>query len=660
MKNDLLALYIKHDSNFQTISKIALNELVLKILFYCDKGATLNHITSELNGLMAGEVSNDDVNQALQGLKNKSVSQNGAKYYMVPEQRTKIQQAITESEELHSIVVSKFFGGAETDVSIITEWFKQLTVKFFEKYNFEWFHLLSSTVKRDESLFNLDELIMDSLKNNDRINEKDKEWLHRQYRKFVNESDYNSDKLFWQYGLSSFSARLITAKNFANKINIEAIKDTTFVLDTNVLMILDLESHQLNGSITALEKILLELNINMEFFYCTQEEYRGAISWKRLSLKNIFEEYDKDVLFASDCPFIKTALTRGCQTIDDVNRMFDGLEVIPSFFAEKLPISINEEKSLTEAIERGKTDRIVIDRVNTIYKKFKFRDKRDAALCHDAGLIAGVNFLRAQGKKTMILTNDTTLKRYSTENVVRDDAGVAIGLDVLIGVLSVSAGGTQIDPTDFAPLFKNIVNTAMMPSRDAFEVEDLAFILGVHLEINKMPVDKVIEIAKKVNQKTVSGVSNEEIGLYLRREVEKERIIQSGEAQKSREKNEIMGQRLDEANEFSATFIGNYEERRRLELMKHYQWKKLGYILIWGVSLLGTVVFVYLGIANSTWQYVIGCAISAGFAFLPRLIDGKKVLNKQKYQNKINKKIEEEIEGMSKKHDKLGCPTTHI
>ena len=66
------------------------------------------------------------------------------------------------------------------------------------------------------------------------------------------------------------------------------------------MMILDLESHALNGSIAKLEKILSSMNIKLNYLYITQEEYRGAMGGKRGELKHVFEEYNEALLRQSD------------------------------------------------------------------------------------------------------------------------------------------------------------------------------------------------------------------------------------------------------------------------------------------------------------------------------------------------------------------------
>jgi hypothetical protein len=480
-------------------------------------------------------------------------------------------------------------------------------VLFFDAYNLQW---MQSTTVRNHGGVNfqqLDEIAWASFNTYD-FTESDKEWLCSQFKKFVYASEPDADMLFAQYGLSSFSARLINAKNFANKINIDLFEGATFILDTNILMILDLESHSLNRSIAKLEKILLSLNIKLNYLYTTQEEYRGAMGGKRGEIKHVFEEYNEALLRQSDCPFIRTAIHRQCRTTEDINRMFDGLETVPTKFSSLIDIELIDNEEIDNIVRQGQTDVKIKDKINTIYRSYRGYDKREPALIHDAGLVAATQHLRKNGKY-IILTNDNILKRYSIENPIRDEIGLTIGLDVLISLLVVSGGGTNLDPTDFAPLFKNIVRMSLYPSQDAFRVEDLSFILGVNLEIQKMPDDKVIALAKAVNQKMCAGIPSQDIALYLRREIESERLQQISQHQQDNREKDILRQEVKDAYDK----LSSVEQAKSVEvysMQKTIVWLyRIIFILILGAICIGE----YFLVKDHSWPIIL---VSIGLTVL--------------------------------------------
>jgi hypothetical protein len=333
--------------------------------------------------------------------------------------------------------------------------------------------------------------------------------------KFIDSEDSEDNLLFWYYGISMFSSRLITARNYADGMTVEMFKDSKFILDTNVLMILDLEEHELSTSLGSLETILEQLAISPVYLNTTREEYLRAMDWRRTETINVFENFKLNVLQSSDCPFIQTALRRGCQNGDDVKRMFETLMDMPKVFNDSLPIKCYDYAELNEAIEAGKQNADIKNQINETYKKRTKRDKRENPLSHDAGVISGTQFLR-QTEKCWIVTSDSIMKRYAIEHCLRDENEIAIGLDVIIGLMAVNSGGTSIDASNFAPLFKNLIKFSLVPESNAFEVRDLAFILRTNIKINELPNEKVIEVAKEVKRLRVSGEDEEHVALYLR------------------------------------------------------------------------------------------------------------------------------------------------
>lgn len=639
MKN-LLTLYLKHDSSFKQYSKIALIELVLKILYFEPNGLTIKQLANKIAEVTNAKVDQAELNSIIGSITIKI--KNGC-FCLTDERRAAIEDAIKESDKLHLNVIHKYFGGSTVDNGIVQEWFQNATVLFFDRYSFQWMHNMRSRDKKSLEFQDAESVILDSFDYFDSfdIGEDDKRWLIDKYVRFLNESDFEADQLFWQYGLSAFSARLINAKNFANKINIDAFRDYTFVLDTNVLMILGLDAHDLNGSIVQLEQVLQQLNIKLEYLHITQEEYRNAIAWRRDEIKRVFDNYDESVLFKSDCPFIRTALSRRCCTASDIDVLFDEIEQVPDTLSDSLPISICDDSEIANYIEEHKESSTVKTKLNSIYAKFKNHDKREPALIHDAGLLAAVDFLRSKKIKCSVLTNDAVMKKYSIENPIRDEVGVAVGIDALISMFAVGAGTTKIDPSHFAPLFKNLVKLSLYPSKEAFQTSDLSFMLDVNLEIQKLSPEKVIEIAKTVNQKLANNEGNDSVGLYLRREIEKERLANISQSEASAHDKELLQSEI-QRKEVALTSMGEMYRKSRFEELygkarRTKRWYIIGFILTW-LLVCCIVVLIMLKINCET--------VNALLLIVPMIASyfpANRYLFAKIDRKKIHKQIDEEI-----------------
>ena len=190
-------------------------------------------------------------------------------------------------------------------------------------------------------------------------------------------------------------------------------------------------------------------------------------------------------------------------------------------------------------------------------------------MIHDAGIISGAQFIR-KDDKCWIITSDSTMKRFAIEHCIRDENEIAVGLDVVIGLMAVNSGGVNIDALNFAPLFKNLIKYSLVPESAAFEVKDLAFILRTNIKINELPNDKVIEVAKEVKRLRVAGEEEESVALYLRRFIEGDTIGMVKEIEAALSKESIAKTKREEAEKERDTAYNVIRDRRTGDLRDKY------------------------------------------------------------------------------------------
>ncbi len=651
MKRQLHTLYIKHDGQFKTLSKMALGQVIVKLIHLQKNGARLNTIQSELQSILTNPISAEDVLQSLQLLeREKKISAKLGKYYLTSEMRVELKTAEDENERLHKYVLKKYFAKAQSKEDDIRGWFQDTTIRFFETFSFEWFHQMTYKGKNvSNNVPNLKETLIDILNNAKGIVEEDKEWLKVQYNKFIDSEDINENLLFWQYGISMFASRLITARNYADEMSIDMFKDSRFILDTNILMILDLEGHELSSSLKTLEKVLKSLNIIPCYFGITREEYLRAMNHRKIETIKVFNNYTLPVLQVSDCPFIQTAIKRCCVKEEDLNRMFDGLMDMPQRFHEDLRIDKYEYGELNEVIEMGQNDTELKIKINEVFKKRTKKDKRENPLSHDAGMLRGAEFIR-KADKSWVVTSDSSLKIFALENTLRDETELVVGLDVILGVMAINSGGVNIEASNFAPLFKNIIKYALVPQSSAFELHDLAFILSTDTKINDLPDEKVIEVAKEVKHMRISGVDEEQIALYLRRVIEGEKIGLMKDIQEVRDSEGITKSKMERIERERDVVLAEYRDRRSGELRDEYdrklrnnRWLMIGIPV--GVAAITFFTIKYcLSSTDTVVQYIVGCSVEVIFGLLPLLPINKRLVRKHsEYVNDINRLVEDEI-----------------
>lgn len=658
MKRELHTLYIKHNGEFKTLSKIALAQLILKIVHIKGDGALYKQIESELSSVLSSSVAKRDVEDAIRVLVNeRKLNVKSGRHFIHNDYRIELSQEVDASKKLLASVLKKYFGKAESAAQDIEDWFNDTTIAFFERFSFDWFYQVTYKGKNGSNTVpNIHEILDSVFLQNTKILEADKTWLKSQYAKFVESEDANDNLLFWYYGISMFSSRLITARNYADGITIELFRDSKFVLDTNILMILDLEEHELSNSLRSLENILIALNITPVYFHATREEYLRAMNWRKTETIRVFDNFELKVLKSSDCPFIQTALRRGCTTGEDVERMFDDLLDIPKVFNEQLALKEYDYNELAEAINLSKENEELRRNVNDTYKSRTKNDKRDNPLTHDAGIIGGAHFLRESGEKCWIITSDSTVKRYALDYCLRDENEIAVGLDVVIGLMAVNNGGADVDASNFAPLFKNLIKYSLIPESDAFEVKDLAFILRTNIKANELPDERVIEVAKEVKRLRIGGEEDEKIALYLRRVMEEDTVGMVKDMREAQVKESIAQTKREQAEKERDVAYDEIRSRRKGELRDEYDaellYNRLKILLIPSTVL--AIVFITirigLGTGNNIIDYAVGCSVELIFGILPMIpLNNRFVRKHSEYVIGIDKIVENEIHGMKNK-----------
>lgn len=657
-KRDLHTLFIKHDTDFGTLSKKALSEVILKIIFFQNSGTRLAQVKTELSSVIQGSVSDNDINESLRILEraNKVTIRRG-KYLIHKDIIGKMQKSANENKDLQERVFKKYLAGAQTSPAVLKMWFQDTLIKFFECYSMEWFnHLVQNGKFSPKKIDNTVSSAIDEVLTNytGQIVSEDSQWLKSQFIKFYESDENDENIMFWNFGISLFSSRLITARNYADKISIDTFKNGTFILDTNILMILDLEGHEFGKSFKSLDKILNRLNIKTKYFHITGEEYKRAIEGRKADTIHVFESFAPEVLETTKCPFVQTAIRRGCRTREDLDRMFDTLYDLPKSISELTAIEMIDYPELESEIQSGSSDEALKTKIEEIHFRRFNSHKRENPKKHDAGMIYGINFLR-KSESAWVLTTDGTLKIYAINNIIRDETEIAIGLDALIGMFAVNNGGVDVDSSDFAPLFKSLIKNSLIPEEEVFDVRDLAFILSTNLRINDLDNQRVVEIAKGVRRMRVSGVDDNEISLFLRREIEGEKIEIVKDLNKAKASESLAISRKEEVEKERDLAYNEIREQRRGGLRDEYDRKlRLNRFLLIFIPLLFSVCFFltfkYGFKTDQLTQYIVSCSVEFIFGLLPYWTLNKKLVKKHsEYVQGINKKVEDEIIEMKKR-----------
>jgi len=611
----------------------------------------MKQILSDLNSILGTSISNKKIESAIAVLfADGKITRRQGKYIISPSIKEKIDVAVKEFESRQKRIIERYFSPINTPDNIIGQWFEDVTIELFNEYGSEWISDLCSTTNgalknKHKGIQN----ILDSVTSaNKSVIKNDKEWLKNQYIKFLHSNDDDVISILWNYGTSRFSSSLIVANTSIDPITIEEFKNSKCILDTNILMYLDLEKGKYAESFKSMEKIFITLNILPVYLYPTRDEFIGAMAYKRDVIIRMVEIFPRKVIEATSDPFLQTALHRHCFNKEDFERFFHQLMEIPETFSELLDIKLIDNSEINEAIIKGQKNEVLKEKINKVYKKKWHYDKRKNALLHDAGLISAAELIRKK-EKCFILSRDGSINEVALEKPLKNAIPIAIALNTLINLLAIDNGGTDIDPTDCAPLFASIIKLTLIPERDVFRLEDLSKVLDIETQIGSLDSHEIIDIAKEFHHNKVIGIPEEEIALQVNRRFQRAKLELQSNLETSKQETHLEREEKEKYFKRSDKAIQALKKKYTGELTDKYDsrlfWNRIWFFVVFPI--LGILIFSAIFYFKSEPEtrlknecINLSIHVIAWFILDFFFIDKKL---RSKYSERINR-IEEEVE----------------
>jgi hypothetical protein len=524
MNNLINSIYLKHDTSIKSLTKRTLSQLIIKTLYF-NKGKNLKieDLISEINKYLEIRFTKEDIKNALEHLnKTKKIHPLNNGYELNTSIKKEVKRADKLNIDLHKNVINHWFSESKTYKSdggykIIRDWFTLVLIEFFSIYKNEWMLDVASQQKRNKKKFEFDNLFKEAFKKIT-IEKDDVIWLKERFIGFFESNRDEDNSIFWNYGTSAFASTLLTAKCYADKSAIENFKDTKIILDTNILMVLELEGYEYNSALKEIGKAFKVMNSSPIYFNISKDEYSRALNPKRISTLSALDKYGFEMISESDCDFVRTAIKRGCVESEDFHTFFTQISEVPETFCDEVELELIDNKDLLNIFETCENDSKLSNELDVINIKRTKKTKRETPKKHDLALLKSAEYLRNKSEKCIILTRDGTIREYANGNILRDDTPLAIGLDSLIQLLAIENGGLKRDSTEFTSLFNKIVKSSFSPPKESYQVEDLQFMIKTKIKIEELDNEKKIKIAKKVNHLRINGHPDEDIVLEIQRE----------------------------------------------------------------------------------------------------------------------------------------------
>lgn len=528
MDKILKALHLRLDSTSKSLTKNAISQLIIKILFQHISPITFSQIEEDLKSVLGTKIDSERIEKGIEKLLDKNeINFSKKRYSLTRSNRKTLDGRYTESQSRLNRIIEKYFQPFNSRKEVVIEWFSDATIEFFKSYSVEWISDLCYT--KSEKLKTKKENIFKKIerrtKNNKELEKEDHAKLVETFIEcLIHKKDPDLDALLWEYGTSAFAASLLQSSIGADPISINAFRGSKCVLDTNVLMNIGLEASEYHLAIKKLDKIFAELNIQPGYFHITEQEYVNTVANKREEILRTASKFSYDVIKETDDHFIQSAVKRQCHLYEDFETFCKEILTPPNKLDQEQGIAIfNNDPELDKVIEEAQKDETKKDQLNNLYKEITGKDKRENPLVHDVGLIAGIEYYR-KTSKSFILSQELSINSYSHSKPIKDNLPLAIKLETLINMLAIDNGGTAVNPTDFSNLFAQMIRFNLQPDKNTFEITDLSKMLDVELQIEQLPPEEVIRMANKLHQNRTKGLSDEEVNLELNRDFQEVKL----------------------------------------------------------------------------------------------------------------------------------------
>src|SRR5262245_41601795 len=139
MHSNLFGIFLKYDGAFRQLAKVALSQLVLKILFFRKGNMKPSDVLEDLRSVVDPNVKAEEVEEILEELKKVGKINYGKKHCSLTDiSREEIGKEHSRQAERQSLVVEHWFGKAEADKAVVGAWFTEVIVGFFNEHSHDW------------------------------------------------------------------------------------------------------------------------------------------------------------------------------------------------------------------------------------------------------------------------------------------------------------------------------------------------------------------------------------------------------------------------------------------------------------------------------------------------------------------------------------------
>lgn len=326
-RDEVLAAHLRYGAVAEPLRLRAYGQIAAKVLLQNPRPHTLKEVREGLAALTgAGKPTRQDVAEALGFLKDIKVvrvrSGRPDRYELYARARRSLESQVESRRDRLAAVLERNFPG-DIPREILRSWFEDASNAFFAQYGDLWVASVAAREPLRRRQFEIPELLTPVIERHGLQDHTSN--LLTGFRRFLGSDSSVDHEHLWSLGLAMFAARLVASGVRTDPITTSEIRDSTVILDTNVLLVIALETHRHASSMAALGHVLKRLSCRLVYVHATLDEYNRVVERWAEEAQKALSTFDPYVVRRSKDEYMRTAAARGCLLPHDYANFFQEL-----------------------------------------------------------------------------------------------------------------------------------------------------------------------------------------------------------------------------------------------------------------------------------------------------------------------------------------------
>ncbi len=333
--------------------------------------------------------------------------------------------------------------------------------------------------------------------------------IHREFQKvdralfesaliaFFQEDDPDYNAIKWNMAQNYFLTKALGLDPNGALLSKEMFENTTFYLDTNVVVQALEPIHQRHESFLTFVEACKQINASLLVLQISIDELRHVVEYQKVLLSKTIDNIPVSMREEIQSLWYDIYLDRkencGDCTIDEV---FSSFQSPADKMRQAFGIELEDDIWFNDAKYSADT-KALTSNLRQKYQRTRGRTKREGPATHDALLLQWVYKQRWETDGDVwIVTNDASLPGpIALKN--GDTTSLALTLEALLQWISPIAVSDE-GQSDITVIFSEMMKNKLLPQNRFFSLEDFAIFHDLHMSVKELPAKDVEDCVRYI------------------------------------------------------------------------------------------------------------------------------------------------------------------